>query len=209
MVSATELAYRYPAGRQLFYPAISVEKGKALLILGKSGCGKSTLLHMLGGLLRPQSGSIKIHEQNIAELSDNELDRFRGKYIGFVFQRSYFVQSLNVRDNILMAPFLAHKKIDPNRLKILTEALGINRLIKKMPATLSQGEQQRVTIARALINKPDLILADEPTSSLDDSNTETVAGLLSQLSTQNNAALIIVTHDERLKKLIPDQIVLP
>jgi putative ABC transport system ATP-binding protein len=209
MISATELAYRYPAGRQLFYPSISVEKGKALLILGKSGCGKSTLLHMLGGLLRPQSGSISIHNQDIAALSDNELDRFRGKYIGFVFQRSYFVQSLTVKDNILLAPFLAHKKTEQKKLKELTEALGIDRLLKKFPANLSQGEQQRVTIARALINEPDLILADEPTSSLDDSNTETVAGLLSQLSTQNNAALIIVTHDERLKKLIPDQMVLP
>jgi putative ABC transport system ATP-binding protein len=209
MISATELSYRYPAGRQLFYPGISVEKGKALLILGKSGCGKSTLLHMLGGLLRPQSGSVRIHNQNIADLADNELDRFRGKYIGFVFQKSYFVQSLTVKDNILLAPYLAHKKPDQVQFKKLTESLGIERLLKKLPSTLSQGEQQRVTIARALINQPDLILADEPTSSLDDSNTETVAGLLMQLATQNNAALIIVTHDERLKKLLPDQIVLP
>jgi putative ABC transport system ATP-binding protein len=209
MISATELSYRYPAGRQLFYPGISVEKGKALLILGKSGCGKSTLLHMLGGLLRPQSGSVRIHNQNIADLADNELDRFRGEYIGFVFQKSYFVQSLTVKDNILLAPYLAHKKPDQVQFKKLTESLGIERLLKKLPSTLSQGEQQRVTIARALINQPDLILADEPTSSLDDSNTETVAGLLMQLATQNNAALIIVTHDERLKKLLPDQIVLP
>lgn len=209
MVSASELAYRYPAGRQLFYPSISVEKGKSLLILGRSGCGKSTLLHMLGGLIRPQSGSIRIHGQDIADFSENHLDKFRGKHIGFVFQRSYFVNSLTVKDNILLAPFLAQKKTDVWRFKDLTEVLGIDRLLKKFPATLSQGEQQRVTIARALINQPDLILADEPTSSLDDDNTETVAGLLLQLANSNNAALIIVTHDERLKKIIPDQIVLP
>jgi putative ABC transport system ATP-binding protein len=209
MISATELSYRYPAGRQLFYPSFSLEKGKSLLIIGKSGCGKSTLLHMLGGLLRPQTGSISIHNQNIAHISDNELDRFRGKHIGFVFQRSYFVQSLTVKDNIFLAPFLAHKKADNRKFKELTEALGIDRLLKKFPATLSQGEQQRVTIARALINEPDLILADEPTSSLDDDNTEAVAGLLTRLAVENNAALIIVTHDERLKKLIPKQLVLP
>lgn len=179
------------------------------MILGKSGCGKTTLLHMLGGLLKPQDGQVIIHDRHLEQMTDRALDRFRGQHIGFVFQRSYFIQSLSVKDNILLAPYFARKAPDTSRVKKIAEALGIERLLQKYPASLSQGEQQRVTIARAIINQPDLVLADEPTSSLDDDNTASVAGLLQAMCREHNAALIVVTHDERLKQLIPNQIVLP
>ncbi len=209
MITATELSYSYGSGQTLHYPALKVNKGEALLILGKSGCGKTTLLHMLGGLLRPSSGSIKIHDQPLAQFNDKALDFFRGQHIGLIFQKSYFIQSLSVKDNILLAPYLAKKPIEATRLEKLTKSLGISNLLHKMPASLSQGEQQRVSIARAIIHQPDLVLADEPTSSLDDDNTTSVANLLQELCRKNDAALIIVTHDERLKQLIPQKIMLP
>jgi ABC-type lipoprotein export system ATPase subunit len=208
MIKATSLNYQYTAEKSLQYPDVQVDKGTSLVILGKSGCGKTTLLHMLGGLLRPQYGSVVIHGKDMSTLSEKELDLFRGQHIGFIFQKSYFIQSLSVRDNILMAPFLSGKKVDASRLDVLSKSLGIDHLMHKLPARLSQGEQQRVSIARAIVHQPDLVLADEPTSSLDDENTETVSGLLQELCRQNGAALIIVTHDIRLKQLIPNQITL-
>lgn len=192
----------------MVYPDIESTGGNALLILGKSGCGKTTLLHLLGGLLRPKEGHISIHGKDLTTLTEKALDQFRGQYIGFVFQKSYFVQSLTVKDNIMLAPYLAKKTGDTNRLLSLAKSLGIDHLLHKLPATLSQGEQQRVSIARAIIHHPDLVLADEPTSSLDDENTATVAGLLLQLCRDNGAALVVVTHDERLKSIIPNQITL-
>jgi putative ABC transport system ATP-binding protein len=208
MISANHLSYQYPEGKTIVYPGIAASGGNALLILGKSGCGKTTLLHLLGGLLRPKNGHISIHEKDITTLSEKALDKFRGQHIGFVFQKSYFVQSLTVKDNILLAPYLAKKPADSNRLHALANSLGIEHLLHKLPATLSQGEQQRVSIARAIIHHPDLVLADEPTSSLDDENTATVARLLLQLCRENGAALVVVTHDERLKSIIPNQITL-
>jgi putative ABC transport system ATP-binding protein len=208
MISAKQLSYQYPAGKTMVYPDIESTGGNALLILGKSGCGKTTLLHLLGGLLRPKEGQISIHGKDLTTLTEKALDQFRGQYIGFVFQKSYFVQSLTVKDNIMLAPYLAKKSGDTNRLQALAKSLGIDHLLHKLPATLSQGEQQRVSIARAIIHHPDLVLADEPTSSLDDENTATVAGLLLQLCRENGAALVVVTHDERLKSIIPNQITL-
>jgi putative ABC transport system ATP-binding protein len=208
MISANQLTYQYAGGRSMAYPEISANSGESLLILGQSGCGKTTLLHMLGGLLRPANGSVTIKDTNIATLSDKNLDRFRGQHIGFIFQKSHFVQSLTVKDNILLAPFLAKKVTDTKRLQSLANSLGIDHLLHKLPSQLSQGEQQRVSIARAIIHQPDLVLADEPTSSLDDVNTAMVAALLQQLCHENGAALIIVTHDVRLKNLISNQITL-
>lgn len=190
------------------YPNLAVDAGQAMLILGKSGCGKTTLLHLLGGLQRPSEGQVFIHSQDITGLSEKKLDHFRGQHIGFIFQRSYFVQSLTVKDNILLSPYLAKKQADKAQISRLAESLGIGHLLHKLPATLSQGEQQRVSIARAIIHHPDLVLADEPTSSLDDENTAVVAGLLLQLCRENGAALVVVTHDERLKNLIAHQITL-
>lgn len=208
MISANQLTYQYAGGKTIAYPDLKANSGDSLLILGQSGCGKTTLLHMLGGLLRPSAGSVEIHNQPLAQLNDKALDFFRGQHIGLIFQKSYFIQSLSVKDNILVAPYMAKKPIEATRLEKLTKSLGISHLLYKEPASLSQGEQQRVSIARAIIHHPDLVLADEPTSSLDDVNTATVAALLQQLCQENGAALIIVTHDVRLKNLIANQITL-
>lgn len=205
-VHSNNLSFQYSGGNQISYPDVQVSGGESLLILGQSGCGKTTLLHLLGGLLRPKTGQVLIHNQDTTLLSDKKLDAFRGQHIGFIFQKAHFVQSLSVKDNILLASYLSGKPFDASDFQLLTNKLGIAALLHKMPSSLSQGEQQRVSIARAILHKPDLVLADEPTSSLDDENTSKVASLLMDLSAAFKVALIIVTHDERLKSLIPRQL---
>lgn len=206
MIRSKDLSFQYTGGGRIAYPDVNVQGGDSLLILGHSGCGKTTLLHLLGGLLRPKTGQVFIHNQDTTLLPDKKLDAFRGKHIGFIFQKAHFVQSLSVKDNIELASYLSGKKFNPSDYDLLTDKLGISSLLHKMPGSLSQGEQQRVSIARAILHKPDLVLADEPTSSLDDENTSKVASLLLNLSSAFGVALIIVTHDERLKSQIPQQL---
>lgn len=170
------------------------------MITGGSGKGKTTLLHLLGGLLRPVSGEITIDTTNINALSEKELDHFRGKNIGLVLQQSHFISSLNVLENVELASWLSDKKKKTEKAQNLLEQLDLKDQLYKLPSQLSIGQQQRVSIARALINEPKLLLADEPTSSLDDENAMIVANLLSDLSKKYNAALVIVTHDQRLKE---------
>lgn len=208
MIEVSGLTYSYPGGRQLQYPGFALQPGEAMLLLGPSGCGKTTLLHMLAGLLRPHSGQVSIQGTHLSSQSERALDRFRGQHIGIIFQRSYFVQSITVKDNILLAPYLAGKKSRSQDLDTLCSRLGIRHLLHKLPAQLSVGEQQRAGIARALLHKPALLLADEPTSSLDDHNAATVGQLLLDLAQQNQAALVVVTHDERLKQLFANQLTL-
>ncbi|MCU0328645.1 MAG: ATP-binding cassette domain-containing protein [Chitinophagales bacterium] len=208
MVETKAISYKYPGGRLIPYPDLSVQTGEALLIIGQSGCGKTTLLHLLGGLLVPTGGQIAIKGQDITRLGAKELDKFRGKHIGFIFQRSHFVQSLTVLENIELAAYFAGIPQNTNRLKSIAGELGISGLLHKRPAQLSQGEQQRASIARAIAHQPQVVLADEPTSSLDDSRASTVATLLQQLCAQHGAALITVTHDARLKALFKNQVLL-
>ena len=208
MVETKAISYKYPAGSLIPYPDLSVQTGEALLILGQSGCGKTTLLHLLGGLLIPSDGQINIKGQDITRLGAKELDKFRGKHIGFIFQRSHFVQSLTVQENIELASYLAGIPQNNAKLKSVAGELGITGLLHKRPAQLSQGEQQRASIARAIAHQPQVVLADEPTSSLDDSRAATVATLLQQLCAQHGAALITVTHDARLKALFKNQVLL-
>ena len=188
------------------FPDIKNEASQTLLITGVSGKGKTTLLHLLGGLLRPNSGTISIQEANIASLSEKELDQFRGKNIGLVLQQSHFIASLNVLENVVLASWLATGEKAIEKAKSLLKELDLEDQMYKLPSNLSIGQQQRVSIARALINEPKLLLADEPTSSLDDENALKVADLLAHLSKEYNAALIIVTHDYRLKSKFSNQL---
>lgn len=200
MISTNNIRFAYPA-IQFHFPDISCKAGDTLMITGSSGTGKTTLLHLLGGLLKPRSGAITIGETDITNLSARKSDKFRGQRIGIIFQQPHFVASLNVKDNLLLAPYLANKSVKENRADELLNQLGISEQQYKKTYTLSQGQQQRVSIARALMNNPALILADEPTSSLDDGNCIKVAELLQHQAKQANAALVIVTHDQRLKQI--------
>lgn len=206
MIQSKNVIFTYNATTSFEFPDVNCNVADALLITGISGKGKTTLLHLLGGLLRPESGSISIQETNIATLSEKELDHFRGKNIGLVLQQSHFIASLNVLENVVLASWLATGKQATEKAKSLLKELDLEDQMYKLPSNLSVGQQQRVSIARALINEPKLLLADEPTSSLDDENAAKVADLLAHLSKEYNASLIIVTHDYRLKSKFSNQL---
>lgn len=206
MISTTALRFSYGEGASFQFPDITTSRGETLLITGGSGKGKTTLLHLLGGLIRPQSGNATIEDTDITILSNKQLDHFRGKNIGLVLQQSYFVASLNVLDNVVLASWLATGHQATEKATALLEQLDLKEHLYKLPSQLSIGQQQRVSIARALINEPKLLLADEPTSSLDDENAYKVADMLSGLAKQFGSALVIVTHDQRLKDRFSNQI---
>lgn len=198
MIETKSLKFSYDGKFVFEFPNIKLKNGENLLILGNSGIGKSTLLHNLAGILTPQSGSIKIFGNDISKFSEIEIDKFRGENIGIVFQRPHFVNSLTVKENLQLAQFLG-KNLEGD-IKETLRSLKILDKIDKKSNDLSQGEKQRVSIAIAIINSPKLILADEPTSSLDDSNCNNVINILKEQASKKNAQLIVITHDSRLKK---------
>ena len=206
MLQTRELHFAYSPAVSFDFPDIYCNTGEVLLITGASGKGKTTLLHLLAGILTPSRGSIAIGDTDIAKLNGKRSDAFRGKNIGIVFQRSHFVQSLNVLENLLLAQWLSGNKRDSIKVMTMLEQLNIANQAGKKTARLSQGQQQRVSIARALINKPRLILVDEPTSSLDDEHCIQVARLLQEQTALNKTALVIVTHDQRLKNIFQHSI---
>ena len=190
------------------FPDIHVSNGNALLITGSSGKGKTTLLHLLGGLLKADSGLVGIRGTDITALRGKHLDQFRRNNIGIIFQQAHYIASVSVVDNLLLASNIAGKKQQRERAMQLLNLLGIAEKAKKKPGVLSLGQQQRLSIARALMNYPNLLLADEPTSSLDDNNCLKVTELLLAESRHSNAALIVVSHDQRLQSLFNQKIVL-
>jgi putative ABC transport system ATP-binding protein len=208
MISTKNIRFSYNKGQEFIFPDLYCEAGSTLLITGDSGKGKTTYLHILAGLLSPTSGEINIAATDIVSLSEKRTDRFRGKNIGVVFQKSYFIAALTVLENLEMASWLATGKKHTKRAKKLLAQLDIDNQASKLPSQLSIGQQQRVSIARALINEPKVLLADEPTSSLDDKNAEKVMELLTSLSKEYKAALLIVTHDSRIKEKFINKITL-
>ena len=198
MIETKSLEFSYDNSFVFKFPDIKLNSNENLLVLGNSGIGKSTLLHNLAGILRPKSGLIKIFDQDISKLSELELDKFRGQNIGIIFQRSHFVNSLSVGENLELAQFLGRNK--KGNIKETLNNLKILDKINKKPKELSQGERQRASIALAIINSPKLILADEPTSSLDDTNCSNVIKILKEQALKYQAQLIVITHDSRLKK---------
>jgi putative ABC transport system ATP-binding protein len=208
MLRTKGLEFYYDDVNRFVFPDMHCERKEHCIVLGLSGKGKSTLLHLLCGLMRPQAGSIEIAGTNLASLSEKDLDHFRGQHIGIIFQKPHFVRSLTVFENLALARQLAGNKQDPDKINQLLERLHVSSKSGSKSHKLSQGEQQRVAIARALINHPDLILADEPTSALDDQNCERVFHLLVEQADVENASLVIVTHDARLKNHFTKQYIL-
>ena len=199
MLQTDNLSFSYANGPSFSFPDFRLEKKDVLLILGQSGKGKTTLLHLLAGLMEPNAGTVTIDEQSISELNGNNRDSFRGKNIGIVFQQAQFIRSVSVMQNLQLARSLAGMKNDEAFAQELLAELGISDKANNHPSELSIGERQRAGIARALVTKPKVVLADEPTSALDDQNCELVADLLQKTVTGHGAALVIVTHDQRLK----------
>jgi ABC-type lipoprotein export system ATPase subunit len=206
MLQTKDLRFSYNNNQVLEFPNLNCQKGENWLLLGQSGSGKTTFLHLLGGLLSPQSGSIRIGETDMASLKKSALDHFRGQNIGIIFQTPHFVKALTVEENLILAQRLAGFKEDKSLIFNILQKLNLAHKLKSKPSELSVGEAQRVAIARALINKPAVILADEPTSALDDKNTDEVIQLLEKQAAEAGATLLIVTHDGRLKNYFKNQI---
>lgn len=208
MLESKNLSYTYSGRPGISFPDISLANTQHGLIVGHSGAGKTTLLHILAGLLRPTKGTVVIDEQDIYKLSPVALDLYRGQKIGLIFQQPYFIQSISVSENLAWAQQFSGKQPDYDRIESLLTRLQIIHHKNHLPARMSVGEQQRASIARALINKPSIILADEPTSALDDTNATEVVQLLREQAQQDGASLIIVTHDARIKQHFHHQITL-
>lgn len=199
MISIQSVSHQYGATQALTFADWQVNNGEQWLLLGQSGSGKTTLLHILTGLLKPTSGVVKINNTNLYSLSAKKLDEFRGQHIGIVFQQPHLIKSLNITENLLIAQSFAGLPTHKKRIHEVLSSLDMAHKKNAYPQQLSQGQLQRVTIARAVINKPTLLIADEPTSSLDDKNAEAVLALLKEQSVLNQATLVVATHDKRVK----------
>ena len=208
MIKTNNISHQYKNQELIKLPDLLLEQGEEALVIGKSGCGKSTLLHILGGLLAPTNGEVSINRQSVYAISGPNLDKFRGNNLGIVIQVLHFIQSLTVKENLLLAQNLAGYSKDENKvIELLTDMDVVQKIDNKIN-NLSQGEKQRIAIARALINEPKVILADEPTSALDDENCELVVKLLKSQAKKHNATLLIVTHDNRLNSQFERRVLL-
>ncbi len=178
--------------------SLVVNKGEFLAIVGTSGSGKSTLLNMLGGLDKPDSGSVIIDDNELQKMNDEAITIFRRRKIGFIFQSFNLVPVLNVYDNIVLPVELDGKKPDKKLIDDIINTLGLKEKIDSLPTQLSGGQQQRVAIARALASKPAIILADEPTGNLDSRTGLDVLGLLKTTCRKYNQTLIMITHNDEI-----------
>lgn len=206
MVTIKNLSFAYRNQKGIRFPDFSIGKGEHCLLLGESGSGKTTLLHILGGLLRGYSGSVQVAGTELSSLSETALDHFRGKHMGFVFQRNHLISALTVEKNLILAPYLAELPIQHQQVDAVLGSLGIAEKKHSKVTELSQGQAQRVAIARAVFNNPPVILADEPTSALDDKSCAQVIDLLIHVANEHQATLLVATHDQRLKDKIGKQI---
>ncbi|MCC0632721.1 MULTISPECIES: ABC transporter ATP-binding protein [unclassified Clostridioides] len=177
---------------------LSVQKGDFVSIVGASGSGKSTLLHMLGGVDRPTSGKIYIEDTEIASLKEEALAIFRRRKVGLIYQFYNLIPTLDVRKNILLPMLLDKRKVDEDRFSEIVSTLGLTDRLKHLPGQLSGGQQQRVAIARSLIYRPAILLADEPTGNLDRKNSEEIVDLLNLSNKRFNQTILLITHDEKI-----------
>ena len=175
-----------------------VEKGEFVAIVGASGCGKSTLLHILGGVDRPTEGKVYVDGEDVYELDENNLAIFRRRQVGLIYQFYNLIPILNVKENMTLPILLDHKKVDEKYLHELIETLDLQDRITHLPNELSGGQQQRVSIGRALMNHPALLLADEPTGSLDSKASREIVELLKFSNRKYKQTIIMITHDHNL-----------
>lgn len=180
---------------------IAVEQGEFVAVVGTSGSGKSTLLHMMGGLDVPTSGSVRVRNKELAEMNDEQLTIFRRRNIGFIFQNYNLVPILNVYENIVLPVELDGDMVDQKFMNEVVSMLGLEDKLYNMPNNLSGGQQQRAAIARALVTKPAIVLADEPTGNLDSRTSADVLGLLKRTSTEFNQTIVMITHNQEIAQL--------
>ena len=206
MVQVEGLEQRYGNEVALRVPRWQIQAGEQWLILGPSGCGKSTLLHVLAGLQRPSAGMVSVFGQDLIAAPQAQIDRWRGASVGIVLQALHLVAHLSVRGNLRLAQYLAHAPQDDAAIDRALSALGVADKATSRPRELSQGEQQRVAVARAVVNGPRLLLADEPTASLDDEAASRAIDLLLGEAGRRAATLVVATHDARVKARFAHQL---
>jgi putative ABC transport system ATP-binding protein len=194
-------SYAEPDGSRLpilDIPAFDVNNGEQMALVGKSGCGKTTLLHTIAGITRADAGQIKIDGLDIASLSEAGVDKVRADRIGYVFQTFNLLAGFTALENVLLGMTFARGRKDPQRARQLLERVGLSHRATHKPAALSVGEQQRVAVARALANKPSLLLADEPTANIDPRNQQKIVDLIRTTCREEGVSLIIVTHSQEV-----------
>ncbi|MEM1141299.1 MAG: ABC transporter ATP-binding protein [Pseudomonadota bacterium] len=197
-VEVSDLRFRYREGAGLAINEFRLARTESCAVIGPSGCGKTTFVNLLAGLLTADSGSVRLLGQELSELSESAMDKYRGRHIGFVFQQFHLLRSLSVRENLNVALHLSRSD-SPQNIEQLLDRLGLAGVGDRKPSALSYGQAQRVAIARALVHKPELVIADEPTSALDDDSAAESLSLLREVAEDSGSALLVVTHDHRVR----------
>jgi putative ABC transport system ATP-binding protein len=206
MIRTTGLAYTYPQGPGLAFPDVDVPQGAMLLLSGPSGCGKSTWLALVAALVRPDAGTLTVAGQSLNALKNIASDAWRAGTIGFLPQKLHLSPALIVQHNLAMAQWAAGVAQDDARIAAALQALGVQELAGRKPSQLSGGQAQRVVLARAVLMQPQVILADEPTASLDDAAAAAAVRLLVDTAQAHHATLVIATHDARVSALLPAKV---
>jgi len=208
MVTITNVRRKLGPGVAFYCEAFHAPEGARVALWGPSGCGKSTMLNLISGLLRPDSGQIKVDDIEISSLSEGKLDRFRGERYGFVFQTFNLLGPFTALQNVMLGMRFSDTRPSSEwrtHAKELLTRVGLGNRLNSRPATMSVGERQRVAIARALANKQRLVVADEPTGSLDPKTATSIMDLLLNLCTEEKLTLLLVTHDEGIAKRLPER----
>lgn len=210
MISAENLTKSYGNLNVLKGVSLTISKGEFITIVGASGAGKSTLLHILGTLDRPDKGKLNIAETDVFKMNDKQLSAFRNKHIGFVFQFHHLLPEFTAIENVCIPAFIAktNKNDAEKRAAELLDFLGLKDRLHHKPSELSGGEQQRVAVARALINNPSVVFADEPSGNLDSANAKDLHQLFFKLREQMNQTFVIVTHNEELANMADRKLVM-
>ncbi len=203
MICTQGLSYYYPSGPALSFPDVAVPQGTVLLLSGPSGCGKSTWLALVAGLVRPSGGQVTVADQALHALDSVATDAWRAGAIGFLPQKLHLSAALTVQQNLALAQWASGTANQPAAIAKALTSLGVAELAQRKPAQLSGGQAQRVALARAVLQHPKVILADEPTASLDDAAAAAAVGLLLSTARAQGATLVIATHDARVATQIP------
>ena len=209
MIHSHGLRYQYPGGPLLAFADVAVPQGGVLLVSGPSGCGKSTWLALVAALMAPTAGTLVVAEQPLAALRGASADAWRARSIGFLPQALHLSAALSVQRNLALAQWAAGQAQDDGAITRALQALGVAELAQRRPAQLSGGQAQRVALARAVLMRPRVILADEPTASLDDEAAAAAVTLMHQTALAQGATLVIASHDVRVAALLIPRLALP